>query len=109
MFSQSSAPRHRPKLILMWPFEEIAQNLPAIALFLPFSTINVKNALFQMGPFETHTRNGLSTFFYQKYWKVIETEVTLAGLGILNEGHYLEGWNYTIIILIPKVVDPILM
>lgn len=52
---------------------------------------------------------GLSTLFYQKFWNVVGTDVTETVLRVLNEGASLEARNDTLVTLIPKLKDPMLM
>ncbi|KAK3221803.1 hypothetical protein Dsin_008828 [Dipteronia sinensis] len=46
--------------------------------------------------------DGLPAIFYQKYWEVVGTSVTMACLSCLNGGESLEPVNRTLITLIPK-------
>ncbi|XP_075521554.1 uncharacterized protein LOC142554762 [Primulina tabacum] len=78
-------------------------------LFSPFSAEEVKKALFDMYPEKAPGPDGMSAFFFQKYWHVVGPEVSEAVLRVLNDGAPLQEWNETIIILIPKIKNPILM
>ena len=50
--------------------------------------------------------DGMSPFFFQKYWNIVERDVTKAILYILHSGHFLRKMNYTHIVLIPKINKP---
>ena len=50
--------------------------------------------------------DGMSPFFFQKYWHVVGHDVTAAVLSVLTSGHFLHKMNYTHIVLIPKKNDP---
>ena len=50
--------------------------------------------------------DGMSPFFFQKYWNIVERDVTEAILYILHSGHFLRKMNYTHIVLIPKINKP---
>ncbi|KAL5560569.1 hypothetical protein UlMin_036780 [Ulmus minor] len=56
-----------------------------------------------MTPSKSPRADGMPAFFYQKYWHVVGDEVTIACLGVLNEGMTLASTNETLITLIPKV------
>ena len=62
--------------------------------------------LFQMHPSKSFEPNGMSPFFFQKYWSILGPDVTLAILLVLNSRHILHKMNYTHIGLIPKKNDP---
>ncbi|XP_073152576.1 uncharacterized protein [Henckelia pumila] len=64
-------------------------------LCLPFTATEVRQALFDMHPDKAPGPDG--------------TEVTNAVLGILNDGNSLEGWNETLVTLIPKIKDPVIL
>ena len=66
----------------------------------------VKRALFQMHPSKSPGPDGMSPFFFQKYWHIVGPLVTEAILSVLNSGHMLHKINYTHIVLIPKKNDP---
>ena len=66
----------------------------------------VKQALFHMHPSKSPRPNGMSHFFFQKYWHVVGNDLTEAMLSVLHSGHMLHKINYTYIFLIPKKNDP---
>lgn len=59
-----------------------------------------------MHPSKSPGPNGMSHFFFQKYWNIIGYDVTEAILPVLNSGHMLRKMNYTHIVLIPRKNDP---
>ena len=65
----------------------------------------VKQALFQMHPSKAPGPDGMSPFFFQKFWHIVGQDVTKAVLSVLNSGHMLHKMNYTHIVLIPKNND----
>lgn len=71
-----------------------------------FTADEVQKAAFQMHPSKAPGPDGMSCFFFQKYWHVIGTNVTQAILSVLNSGHMLKKINYTYIVLISKVKNP---
>jgi hypothetical protein len=44
--------------------------------------------------------------FYKQFWDICEHEITQEVLQAVNSGVIPDGWNYTTIVLIPKVEDP---
>ena len=71
-----------------------------------FIAEEVQKAAFQMHPSKVPGPDGMSCFFFQKYWHVIGMNVTQAILLVLNSGHMLKKINYTHIVLIPKGKNP---
>ena len=63
---------------------------------IPDYTANeVKHALFQMHPSKSHGLNGMSPFFFQKYWHIVRPNVTNIVLSVLRHGHLLRKINFT--------------
>jgi hypothetical protein len=75
-------------------------------LLRPFMAEEVRAALFQMHPSKAPGPNGMSSFFYQKYWHIVGNFVSHAVLSILNSGKILRKINLTHISLIPKKKNP---
>ena len=76
------------------------------ALLQRYTPDEVRRALFQMHPSKSPSPNGMSPFFFQKYWNIVGFDVIEAILSILNFGHMLRKINYVHIVLIPKKNDP---
>lgn len=75
-------------------------------LLMPFSGEEVHKALFQMHPSKLSGPDGLSPFFFQKFWHIVGRDVTKAIVSALNSGHFLRKMNFTHIVLIPKKRKP---
>ena len=72
----------------------------------PYSSEEVKVALFQMGPTKAPGPDGMNAIFYQKFWHIIGNKVTDAVLDFLHSSNMEPDVNYTHIVLIPKVKKP---
>ena len=59
-----------------------------------------------MHPSKSPGLDDMSPFFFQKYWNTVERDVTKAVLSVLHSGHFLRKFNYTHIVLIPKINEP---
>ena len=81
--------------------EEMAQ-----ALVHPYTEEEVRNALFQIHPSKSLGPDGMSPFFFQKFWHIVGNDVTAAVLSFLHSGRYLRKMNFTHIVLIPQKNDP---
>lgn len=76
------------------------------ALCAPYTSEEVRIALFQMYPTKSPGPNGMPPLFYQHYWDSIGDDITLAVQKFLHSWHPLKHINFTHICLIPKVADP---
>ena len=71
-----------------------------------FCIEEVRFALFQMHPLKTLGPDGMTAFFFQKFWHIVGADVTNAMLSCLNSRIILRNINNTHIALIPKTKDP---
>ena len=78
----------------------------AHSLTRPYTEEEVKTALFQMHLSKPPGPDGMSPFFFQKFWHIVGHDVTVVVLSVLHSGRYLRKMNYTHIVLIPKKEDP---
>lgn len=67
----------------------------------------VRRALFQMHPPKSPGPNGMSPLFYQKFWRIVGSDV----VGVVHEsffesGRVLKKLCYTHVVLIPKIEEP---
>lgn len=75
-------------------------------LLAPYSDSEIKKALFQMHPSKSPGPDGMSPFFYQKYWEVVKHDVCLAVRYFLTTSCLFRQSNFTHLTLIPKVKEP---
>ncbi|KAH9768702.1 reverse transcriptase domain-containing protein [Citrus sinensis] len=75
-------------------------------LLEPFTTIDVKDALFSMHPDKSPGPDGMNPAFYQKYWHIVEHDVMDACLNYITNRALPTGLNDTLIVLIPKKTQP---
>lgn len=73
-----------------------------MTLLAPFSTIEIKDALFYMHPDKSPGPDGMNPAFYQKFWHIVGEDVVLACLTFINNCSFFVGLNDTSIVLIPK-------
>uniref|UniRef100_A0A2N9IFV5 Reverse transcriptase domain-containing protein n=1 Tax=Fagus sylvatica TaxID=28930 RepID=A0A2N9IFV5_FAGSY len=67
-----------------------------------FTAKEVKRALFDMHPSKAPGPDGMSSFFFKKFWRIVGPSLTSAVLSVLNSNHLLQKVNHTHIVLIPK-------
>ena len=71
-------------------------------LLQPYTPEEVRRALFQMHPSKSPRPDGMSPFFFQKYWDIVGPDVIEAVLSVLHLSHCLRKMKFTHIVLIPK-------
>jgi hypothetical protein len=79
------------------------------ALCAPYTSKEVKTALFQMFPTKAPSPDGFPAHFYQRHWDTCGEEVTNVMLRIVRGEESAECINETIIVLIHKVPNPSLL
>jgi hypothetical protein len=75
-------------------------------LTAPFTADEVQRAAFSIGDFKAPGPDGIHTIFYKKFWDLCGDEIAKEVLHALNTSTIPEGWNDTIVFLIPKLDDP---
>ncbi|XP_024200263.1 uncharacterized protein LOC112203536 [Rosa chinensis] len=75
-------------------------------LIAPYSDEKIKAALFYMHPSKAPGPDGMSPFFFQKYWSKLGSDVCKTVRYFLSSGVLLREVNFTHITLIPKVKSP---
>ena len=55
----------------------------------PYSVEEVKATLFQIGPTKASGPDGMNVLFYQKFWHIVDNDVSSAVLDFLNSGTML--------------------
>jgi len=72
----------------------------------PFSSDEVWAALKDMGELKAPGADGTPVVFYKKFWSLVGKKVKEEVLGVLNGATMPEGWNDTVVVLVPKVKSP---
>ncbi|GMY35564.1 hypothetical protein FCV25MIE_30806 [Fagus crenata] len=59
-------------------------------LLSQFTAVEVQQATFQMHPSKAPGPDGMSSFFFQKYWHIVGQDVVMAVLSVLNSANRLK-------------------
>ena len=78
-------------------------------LVAPYMKEEVKTALFQMFPTKAPGPDGFPAHFYHHHWELCGAEVTEVVLRIIRGEESAESINDTVLVLIPKVMNPSLL
>ena len=62
----------------------------------------IRHALDQMNPNKAFSLDGMTVFFYQKYWDIIGHDIYIVVRDFLNKGEHSSRINQTNVVLIPK-------
>jgi hypothetical protein len=77
-----------------------------ISLLAPYTTEEVKKALFNIGDLKAPGPDGLHAIFYKRFWDMLGDDLYKEVLNAVNNISVPEGWNSTTIVLIPKIDNP---
>ncbi|CAH9124082.1 unnamed protein product, partial [Cuscuta epithymum] len=72
------------------------------SLLAPIETIEIKNALFDIGNDKAPGPDGYSSAFFKSNWELIEHDIVQAVKEFFRSGKLLKQINHTVIALIPK-------
>jgi hypothetical protein len=75
-------------------------------LLTEFSEEEVKSALDSIGDFKAPGPDGMPSIFYKNLWDVVGRKLSTEVLHVLSGNKLPEGWNDTVISLIPKTEKP---
>ena len=67
-----------------------------------YTSKEIQTTLFQMHPSKSLGPDGMSPFFFQKYWHIVGTNVMNAVLSVLHFGHMLKKWTIHILFYYQK-------
>ena len=68
----------------------------------PYTKLEIETALFQMHPHKAPGPDGMNPYFFQKFWDILDNEVSAAVLAILDGHPIPPKLNHTLVALIPK-------
>jgi hypothetical protein len=89
----------------LWTDDEILNENDNINLTRPFTTEEVRNALFSMKSNRAPGSDEIPTEFYQHCWEVVKNDVMNLFHNFHNGSLNLQRLNYWIITLLPKMAD----
>ncbi|CAN1829772.1 LINE-1 retrotransposable element ORF2 protein [Linum perenne] len=72
----------------------------------PVTEMEIKSAVFQMGPTKSPGPDGYPGCFFQRHWNVVKDDLISEIRGFFASHRFPEGWNSTNLALIPKVRTP---
>ncbi|KAL6129176.1 hypothetical protein ACLB2K_072529 [Fragaria x ananassa] len=75
-------------------------------LMKEYTDDEIKTALFAMHPTKSPGPDGMSPFFFQKCWSIVNVDVYLVVRQYLQTGHSFPRSNLTHLCLIPKIKEP---
>jgi len=94
-------------------FEELLHCVPSRVtaemnddLMKEYTEEEIKQALDSNGDLKALEPDGLPALFYKKFWGMVGKDVVREVTALLNGVVMPEGWNDTVVVLIPKVRNP---
>jgi hypothetical protein len=76
------------------------------SLCAEYTEDEVKAAMFNIGDLKAPGLDGMPAIFYKRFWHILGEQVTMEVLNVLKGGQMPEGWNDTMVVLIPKLSTP---
>lgn len=71
----------------------------------PLTPSEIRNTIFSFKPFKSPDPDELHSFFFQKYWYIINSSVTNLFQQAFESGSLPDGINNTFLYLIPKILN----
>ena len=94
-------------------YNELLEQVPSkvtpdmnLSLNMEYSDHEIKQALDSMGDLKAPGADGMPTLFYKQFWETMGDDVIREVKSLLAGGEMLQGWNDTVVVLIPKVACP---
>ena len=75
-------------------------------LMRPYMAKGVRKSLFSVEDMKSPGSDGLRAFFFRKCWDILGESLIVEVLNTINNKVVLNGWNDTVIVLIPKIGNP---
>jgi hypothetical protein len=89
----------------LWTDEETLNAADNADLTRPFTTEEIKKALFSMETNRAPGPDDISSEFYQHFWEVVKDDIMNLFYGFYNGTLDLQCLNYKVITLLPKMAD----
>lgn len=106
LFSSSKPVNHELETITANIYPVVQDSMNNI-LCAPYTESEIHKDLFDMHPSKAPGPDGFTALFFQKNWDTVGKSVAEDILKIMNAKGVLNGWNSTLITLIPKVKIPL--
>jgi hypothetical protein len=105
LFSSQAGDHVQVNAVLNCVRRRVTQDMNEM-LLAPFTGEEVRVALESIGDLKAPGTDGMPAIFYKRFWSLLGNQVKAEVLAVLNGGEMPQGWNDTIIVLIPKTRSP---
>ena len=75
-------------------------------IHVPFSDVEIKQALFDMSPFKAPRPYGFHAGFFQRMWDIVGDSIIKFARNLFDKGCLPERVNDTLLVLVPNVEYP---
>lgn len=97
---------HSPQTSISCTFPAMTESQLA-SLEVPFSETEVTDTLKMMGAYKAPGPDGYPAVFFQQHWDLVGKQISETILGLLNENQFAPSLCDALMVLIPKVQNPV--